>query len=81
MWFSFECDCTYKSRARVFLMSIRESGSYSVNAGQLSFSRASGNVTIWPFTFEGDQLVLKESSGESHRYRRVKDRKCPTEPP
>ena len=61
-------------------MSIRESGWYSVSAGRLSFSRASGNSTIWPFKFDGDQLVLEESNGESHRYRRLNDRECPTNP-
>ena len=81
MRFSFECDCTYEARTRVFLMSIRESGVYSVDDGQLSLSRASGKVTTWPFQLEGDQLVLEESSGESHPYRRVEHRRCSTEPP
>lgn len=78
MRFSFECDCTYESRARIFLMSIRESGSYAVEGGQISFSRASGEVTTWPFRFSGEQiLILLESPVESHSYRRVKPRKCP----
>ncbi len=80
MRFSFECDCTYESRARIFLflMSIRESGSYSVEDGQISFSRASGEVTTWPFRFSSEHvLILQESPGESHSYRRVKERKCP----
>lgn len=78
MRFSFDCDCTYESRVRfLFLMSIRERGSYSVKDGQLSFSRASGQITTWPFRFDGDRLILEESTQELHSYKRTKQRKCP----
>lgn len=85
MKFSFDCDCTYELRMRVFLlMSIRERGWYSSQDGRLSFSRATGENTSWPFRFEGDRrLVFEESAGESHSYERTKQRKCPdaTSPP
>lgn len=81
MRFSFRCDCTYESRVRVFLVSIRESGTYSVAGERLSFARASGETTTWPFRFEGDQkLLLEESAGETHVYQRSQQRNCSTVP-
>ena len=77
MRFSFGCDCDYESRVRLFMMlSIREKGSYWVGDGQLSFSRASGEITTWPFRFEGDRLVLEESSDGLHVYRRTRRTQC-----
>lgn len=77
MRFSFGCDCNYESRARVFLMmSIREKGSYRVSDGRLSFSRASGQITTWPIRFEGDRLVLEESSDGLHVYQRTRRTQC-----
>jgi hypothetical protein len=82
--FSFDCDCTYQSRVRVFLMSLRESGTYAVSEGRLSFSRASGETTTWPFRFESDRLlILDEGDDEPHAYRRASQRTCAggSEPP
>ena len=82
MRFSFGCDCTYESRARVFpIMSVREKGSYWVGDGRLSFSRASGQITTWPFRFDGEGLVLEESSGDFHVYRRTRRMRCPQAAP
>ena len=77
MRFSFSCNCTYEARSRILLVSIREKGSYLANDGQLTFSRASGQVTTWPFRFEGDRLILQEGTDESRSYQRTKQRHCP----
>jgi hypothetical protein len=77
MKFAFDCDCTYESRTRVFLMSIRENGAYWAKDGQLFFSRASGQITAWPFRFEADRLILEEASSESRTYQRTERRQCP----
>lgn len=77
MKFSFGCDCTYESRVRVLLlMSIRERGSYAAKDGELIFSRASGDITTWPYRFEEDRLILDESPDESRSYQRTKQQKC-----
>ena len=79
--FTFGCDCSYESRSRVLLMSLREQGSYWADDGQLSFSRASGQVTTWSFRFEGDRLILQEGGNEAHSYERTKPRQCAPPPP
>ena len=76
MTFAFNCDCTYESRARFLLMSVREKGSYWVEDGKLFTSRASGEITTWPFRFDGEKLVLEESEAEMHAYQRKAARQC-----
>jgi hypothetical protein len=50
-------------------MVYREKGRYWSQPGRLSFSRANGAVTTWPFTLEGGRLLLEEFEGEVHSYK------------
>ena len=77
MTFRFDCDCTVRSKARVLAMSIREEGAYWVENDSLSFTRASGEVTVWPFRFENDQLLLQEHEDEVYAYKRKAELRCP----
>jgi len=55
MTFRFDCDCGYVARAGLLFANIRERGNYWVEDGQLLLTSASGEVTRWPFRFEGDR--------------------------
>ena len=69
MTFALDCDCTYVSRVRTLFMTHREKGRYWNEPGRLSFSRANGTVTTWPFRIENGRLLLEELEGEVHSYR------------
>jgi hypothetical protein len=69
MTFTLDCDCTYVATARALFVVHREKGRYWSQPGRLSFSRANGAVTTWPFTIEDGRLLLEESAGEVHAYR------------
>jgi hypothetical protein len=69
MTFAFDCDCTYVATVRTVFIIHREKGRYWSQPGRLSFSRANGAVTTWPFTIEDGRLLLEESAGEVHAYR------------
>lgn len=68
MNFVFRCDCTYETTTRVLAMGLRETGTYWFDNGRLSFSRASGKTTSWPFAFDGGRLLLEEHEDEVHVY-------------
>ena len=76
MTFILNCDCTYESRVRLLFMSVREEGSYWVRDGVMLFSRASGEITEWPFDFDDGQLILQESPNEFQAYERRAEREC-----
>lgn len=76
MRFVFGCDCTYESRVRVALTSIREQGSYWTMDDRLHFSRATGVVTTWPFRFDGDRLLLREGGDEWHAFDQTEAARC-----
>jgi hypothetical protein len=77
MTFHLNCDCTYVAKARLFLfMSIREKGAYWVEDGRISLTRASGEVTSWPFRLDAGQLLLEEHHDEVHTYTRRSARIC-----
>jgi len=80
MRFTFGCDCKYRVQVGVLTRRIRESGSFWVRDGTLHLTRANGEVTEWPFRFEGDRLLLEEHPGEDHAYRLTSPLRCP-EPP
>ncbi|MDX1644130.1 MAG: hypothetical protein R3244_07215 [Thermoanaerobaculia bacterium] len=79
MKFVFDCNCSYESRVRVALTSIREKGSYWVEDEHLHFSRATGVITSWPFRFEGDQLLLREGGDAWYVYDRTEEAQCPAD--
>lgn len=76
MTFEFNCDCTYLSRGRVLAFFIREKGAFWVEDEALHLTRASGDTTVWPLSFEGDVLMLTEYQGEVHDYHRKASRTC-----
>lgn len=77
MLFEFDCDCRYRSGVRLFLfMRVREEGRYWTSDGELSFSRATGEITSWPYRFQGGNLVLEEYPGEEEVYRRRAAKSC-----
>jgi hypothetical protein len=69
MTFTLDCDCTYVATVRTVFMIHREKGRYWSQPGRVSFSRANGAVTTWPFTFEDGRLLLEEYPGEVHGYK------------
>lgn len=77
MTLHFRCDCTYGMQARLLgLVRFREEGAYWTEAGQLRFSRASGEITSWSYTLEDDVLTLEEAPAEKHLYRHAKNSVC-----
>jgi hypothetical protein len=78
MTFRFHCDCTYLAKTRLFLIrGIHENGAYWVEDGQISMSRATGEVTTWAFELDGDRLLLEEHENETHAYERKARGDCP----
>ncbi len=76
MTFILNCDCSYASRNRLPFMSIREKGAYWIEDGVILFSRATGEITEWPYTFEDGDLILEESPTERHTYDRKSAYEC-----
>ncbi|MDX1631737.1 MAG: hypothetical protein R3234_07740, partial [Thermoanaerobaculia bacterium] len=70
MTFAFHCYCTYESTVSSLFVRSRESGAFWTREDRLSFSRASGRVTTWPFGFEDDRLLLREHENETRVYER-----------
>ena len=76
MTIQFRCDGTYLVRARVLLMGVREHGEYWVDDGMLFLSRGNGEITKWPYGFDGDRLALEEYEGETYLYTRKSEGAC-----
>ena len=76
MTFELRCDCTYRMRGGPFWMSVRERGRFWTAQGHLHLSRASGEITRWPFRLESGELVLEEHEGEVFSYRKTADADC-----
>lgn len=76
MTFELHCDCTYRMRGGPFWMGVRERGRFWTEHGHLHFSRASGEVTRWPFRLANGQLLLEEDEGEVFSYRKTVEREC-----
>ena len=76
MTFRFDCDCTYVARVRLLFRTVRERGAYWVEDDRLLLSRASGEVTSWPFELDGDELSIREHEDETHVYERKATYRC-----
>ena len=73
---TLDCNCRYTTSVRMALGHIVEEGEYRVQGDTLVFSRSSGGEISWPYTFDGEKLVLVEAAGESHPYTRTKRIEC-----
>lgn len=76
------CDCSYSMKTRLFgVMILKESGPVRLADEELVFGRVQGKdpstyfETNYPYSFDGNTLLVEEGDPEPMRYRRVGDSK------
>ncbi|HEX7708612.1 MAG TPA: hypothetical protein VF701_19280 [Thermoanaerobaculia bacterium] len=79
MSITFNCDCTARVVSQLLFFRYTEVAPYRIENDELVFTREHSE-TRWPFWFDSEALIVRESPDESHRYTRVEARPCRATP-